>query len=133
MHEERDQEQPNQESAPEALQENGQRPVRRPSRTRSASSEVGESEQVSAASATEAPKAESASTLELPPATIARAEQLLDEALVWGAAVGTVVARRARRLMARVREEVEDLIAEAEAVRSQWRQQFRQRRTPPEQ
>uniref|UniRef100_A0A7C5RUE1 Uncharacterized protein n=1 Tax=Thermomicrobium roseum TaxID=500 RepID=A0A7C5RUE1_THERO len=56
-----------------------------------------------------------------PPVAVLRAEQMLDEALVWGAAFGTVLAQRVRKLVARAREEVEDLVAEAEQVRSQWR------------
>lgn len=126
MHEERDQ-QPTQESASESPHENGQRPARRPTRARSVSSESSETERISATTSTASPKAESAGTMGPAPATVVRAEELLDEALVWGAALGTVVARRARRVMARVREEVEDLFAEAEAVRSQWRQQIRRR------
>ncbi|MCM8746532.1 hypothetical protein NET03_08285 [Thermomicrobium sp. CFH 73360] len=62
-----------------------------------------------------------------PPVAVLRAEQMLDEALVWGAAFGTVLAQRVRKLVARAREEVEDLVAEAEAVRSQWRGEVRRR------
>lgn len=62
-----------------------------------------------------------------PPVAVLRAEQMLDEALVWGAAFGTVLAQRVRKLVARAREEVEDLVAEAEQVRSQWRGEVRRR------
>jgi len=64
------------------------------------------------------------------PPTVARAEQLLDEAALWTLAIGNVLARRARWLIERAREEMEDILAEAQALRSQWRSalEARQRR-----
>lgn len=118
--------------APDVPRENGQRPARRPGRSRAAGAEgAGLTKQVIAQASPETSESESGRPVEVaPPATVVRAEQLLDEALVWGAAFGTVLARRAHRLIARAREEVEDLWAEAEAIRSQWRDQFRHRRSP---
>ncbi|MCX7622173.1 MAG: hypothetical protein N2Z82_00230 [Thermomicrobium sp.] len=107
------------------------RSARRASRV---SGEAAESEARAADRPTEQPEAATVSqpsqdggTLPPPPTVVLQAERLLDEALVWGAAFGAVLAQRARRLVARAREEVEDLFAEAEAVRSQWRSHVRQR------
>jgi len=64
--------------------------------------------------------AESGGAPTVPPAVL-RAEQLLDDAILWTLALGSVLGKRVRWLASRGREEVEDLLAEAEAVRSQWR------------
>lgn len=57
----------------------------------------------------------------VPPA-MRRAEELTESALLWAAAFGSVVAKRLRKVVALAREELEDMIAEAEHVRHQWQQ-----------
>jgi predicted phage tail protein len=56
--------------------------------------------------------------------TVVRAEQLLDSALLWAVSFGTVVSRRLRRNVARAKEELEDLVAEADALRQEWKQEW---------
>ncbi len=133
MQEERDIQQLASDETSESPHDGGQRPAQRPGRRRSTGSEsAGSTEQVMAETPPTYSDADATSTAaSAPPASMVRAEQLLDEALVWGAAFGTVFARRARRLIARAREEVEDLWAEAEAIRNQWQKQLRHRRTHP--
>jgi|GEM_PF-2468132 len=55
----------------------------------------------------------------VPPA-VAHAEQLVDAALLWAASLGTVVGRRLLKTLARTKEELEDVLAEAEALRQAW-------------
>lgn len=112
----------------EATPRRGARRPSRPVSEQRAEETTSESQQAAAGeAATSAERAASEAETPPPPATLLRAEQLLDEALVWGAAFGTVLAQRAQKLIARAREELEDLVAEADAIRSQWRAEFRRR------
>lgn len=103
---------------------------RRPSRASSGSSEpTGHAEPPTVETPeTRSSAAPNGGSVTPPPAPVLQAERLLDEALMWGAAFGAVLTQRARRLLARAREEVEDLFAEAEATRSRWRGQLGQQR-----
>jgi hypothetical protein len=55
----------------------------------------------------------------VPPA-VAHAEQLVDTAILWAASLGTVVGRRLLKTLVRTKEELEDVLAEAEALRQAW-------------
>ncbi|WP_448574716.1 hypothetical protein [Thermomicrobium sp.] len=54
------------------------------------------------------------------PPVVTHAEQLVDAALLWAASLGTVVSRRLSKTLARTKEELEDVLAEAEALRQAW-------------
>ncbi|GBD18242.1 hypothetical protein HRbin27_00735 [bacterium HR27] len=54
------------------------------------------------------------------PPQVVRAEQLLEAAILWAVAIGSVLARRGRWLVGRAREEMEDILAEAEVLHRQW-------------